>query len=170
MCDLCPDVPCPIDLIFAIDMCHCDKQRFFNAQQFMIQAADQILPNAAANGQKVRFSVVQFNELAVTSTHFQEFNGDGNDEESLNDFKEKVKMLTVDAFYGMGTNMTTGLAHVKEVFEQESMTQDDRDRFGIPSNKVHLPIEPFFFQMRRPNIEYIKFIFPDCLMGCLTTH
>ena len=108
--------------------------------------------------------------MAVTSTHFQEFNGDANDLESLKDFKEKakaqnifliffqisiyffeyfqvfklfliwalkVKSLTTDAFYGMGTNMTTGLGHVQEVFKQESMTQEDRDRFGVSTNKVN---------------------------------
>ena len=139
-CELCPDIPCPVDIIFAIDMCHCDKQRFLNAQQFMIETANRVIPEANKNYQKVRFSVVQFNELAVTSTHFAEFNGDGIDTDSLNDFKEKVKALTVDSFYGMGTNMTTGLNHGKEVFEQESMTQEDRDRFGIPTNKVILII------------------------------
>ena len=48
-----------------------------------------------------------------------------------------MKSLTTDAFYGMGTNMTTGLGHVQEVFKQESMTQEDRDRFGVSTNKVN---------------------------------
>ena len=33
--------------------------------------------------------------------------------------------------------MTTGLGHVQEVFKQESMTQEDRDRFGVSTNKVN---------------------------------
>ena len=49
--------------------------------------------------EKVRFSVVQFNELAVTSTHFQEFNGDANDLESLKDFKEKAKAQNIRLFF-----------------------------------------------------------------------
>ena len=54
----------------------------------------------------------------------------------LDDFKKRVKDLTVDAFHGMGTNMTSGLQHVQSVFIKDGMTQDDRDSFGTNTNKV----------------------------------
>ena len=36
----------------------------------------------------------------------------------------------------MGTKLTTGIDEARKTFEFESMTQDDRDRLGIFTNKV----------------------------------
>jgi hypothetical protein len=52
-CIECPDIPCPVDLVFAIDMCHCDKQRFENARNFMIETAEKVIPAANSRNQKV---------------------------------------------------------------------------------------------------------------------
>ena len=54
----------------------------------------------------------------------------------LADFKKRVADLTVDAFHGMGTNMTAGLTHVQKVFIEDGMTQEDRDEFGTNTNQV----------------------------------
>lgn len=133
-CIECPDIPCPVDLVFAIDMCHCDKQRFENARNFMIETAEKVIPAANSRNQKVRMSVVQFNEIAVRSTHFAEF--DGMDTDNLDAFKEKVMALRTDDFRGMGTNMLTGVTEVDSVFEEEGMTQENRDDLGITTYKT----------------------------------
>ena len=59
-----------------------------------------------------------------------------NSDELLDNFKSKVNRLTVDAFRGMGTNLTSGLTKIHEVFLHDGMTQFDRDNLGISSNKV----------------------------------
>ena len=52
------------------------------------------------------------------------------------DFKKRVGDLTVDAFHGMGTNMTAGLTYAQQVFIEDGMTQADRDEFGTNTNEV----------------------------------
>ena len=59
----------------------------------------------------------------------------------LDDFKKRVKDLTVDAFHGMGTNMTAGLQHVQKVFIEDGMTQEDRDNFDTRTNEVSTVID-----------------------------
>ena len=40
-------------------MCTCDERRFEQAQEFIIELADKLIPMSAYNMQKLRFSVVQ---------------------------------------------------------------------------------------------------------------
>ena len=56
-------------------MCTCDERRFDQAKEFIIEMTDKLIPMSALHGQKLRFSVVQFNELALTTTSLAEFNG-----------------------------------------------------------------------------------------------
>jgi hypothetical protein len=90
-------------------------------------------------------SVVQFNEIAVRSTHFAEF--DGMDTDNLDAFKEKVMALRTDDFRGMGTNMLTGVTEVDSVFEEEGMTQENRDDLGITTYKVSYLYETYIMQI-----------------------
>ena len=58
-CQNCPKIPCPVDIIFAIDMCHCDPLRMEISKEFIAATADKLIPDSDARGQKVRLSVVQ---------------------------------------------------------------------------------------------------------------
>ena len=49
-------------------MCTCDERRFEQAQEFIIELADKLIPMSAYNMQKLRFSVVQ-----VSFVHFDLF-------------------------------------------------------------------------------------------------
>lgn len=69
---------------------------------------------------------------------------------SLNDFKENLKNLPFEQFKGMGTKLTTGIDEARKTFEFESMTQDDRDRLGIFTNKVFFLINIHFDIFARP--------------------
>ena len=115
-------------------MCTCDPKRFEQAQAFITELTDRLIPISEEAGQKVRISVVQFNELAVTASHFSEFNGVAA--ETVDLFKKKVQDMTVDAFRGMGTNLTSGLIKIQEVFIEDGMTQDERDDMGLNTNIV----------------------------------
>ena len=136
-------------------MCTCDERRFDQAKEFITELTDKLIPMSAYNMQKLRFSIVQFNELALTTTSLAEFDGpirkfcrfllnlqklssfwQIKSLDHLDDFKKRVKDLTVDAFHGMGTNMTAGLQHVQKVFIEDGMTQEDRDNFDTRTNEV----------------------------------
>ena len=132
--NICSDIPCPADIVIAVDMCTCDPKRFEQAQAFITELTDRLIPISEEAGQKVRISVVQFNELAVTASHFSEFNGMAA--ETVDLFKKKVQDMTVDAFRGMGTNLTSGLVKIQEVFIEDGMTQDERDDMGLNTNIV----------------------------------
>ena len=54
----------------------------------------------------------------------------------MDNFKKKVQSLSVDAFRGMGTNLTAGLTKVHEVFRNDGMTQEERFDMGINTNSV----------------------------------
>jgi hypothetical protein len=58
-CQNCPMIPCPVDIIFAIDMCHCDPLRMEISKEFIGATADKLIIDSEARGQKVRLSVVQ---------------------------------------------------------------------------------------------------------------
>ncbi len=58
-CQNCPMIPCPVDIIFAIDMCHCDPLRMEVSKDFIAATADKLIIDSEARGQKVRLSVVQ---------------------------------------------------------------------------------------------------------------
>ena len=53
------DIPCPADIIIAVDMCTCDPKRFEQAQNFIISLAERLLPESFNKTQKIRFSVIQ---------------------------------------------------------------------------------------------------------------
>ena len=63
---------------------------------------------------------------------------------SLNDFKENLKNLPFEQFKGMGTKLSTGIDEARKTFQFESMSQSDRDRLGIFTNKV---LFCFLFQL-----------------------
>ena len=69
------DIPCPADIVIAVDMCTCDERRFDQAKQFITELTDKLIPMSAYKMQKLRFSIVQFNELALTTTSLAEFDG-----------------------------------------------------------------------------------------------
>ena len=56
-------------------MCTCDERRFDQAKEFITELTDKLIPMSAYNMQKLRFSIVQFNELALTTTSLAEFDG-----------------------------------------------------------------------------------------------
>ena len=56
-------------------MCTCDERRFDQAKEFITELTDKLIPMSAYNMQKLRFSIVQFNELSLTTTSLAEFDG-----------------------------------------------------------------------------------------------
>ena len=63
---------CPVDVVLAIDVCHCDNNRWVKTIEFVVHLVEELKEKIA----DFRFSIVLFNDVQDTLISLDEWRGE----------------------------------------------------------------------------------------------